>query len=156
MGKVRAVLVVLLSAFATALPNAALAQRSVELALQPAGGPSGNVLATITDMDDLVTVTITASGLQPGASYELQTHAGTCEFPSASFGSLGSLTADEYGNANMTTTTARLSAAGVTVDLDILLDGLHTLDLHGPDVTACASVPALSADGLKDGWKGGL
>ena len=150
MGKHRALFGVLLL-LAVGFPVEARAQRTMELALQPMGGPAGNVVATITEMDDLVTVTVTASGLQPGASYEVQTHAGSCEFPSASFGALGSLLADDQGNASLTTTSARMSAAGLTVDLDILLDGLHTLDLRGPDVAACASVPALSVDGFGAG-----
>jgi len=144
------VLLAALLALVVWLPNNALAQKTLELALQPAGGPAGNVVATITEMDDLVTVTLTANGLQPGATYEVQTHAGSCEFPSASFGYLGTLLSDEYGNASLTATSARMSSAGVTVDLDILLDGLHTLELRGPDVVACALVPALSANGLQD------
>ena len=142
MFKVRLLPAALL-ALALYVTSPTFAQKTLDLPFGPLGESGGSAVATITVIDDTVTLFVTASGLQPGTRYEVQTHAGNCEFPSASFGALGTLDTDEQGNASLTTTTARMSAAGVTIDLAILVDGLHTLDIRGPEALACVSIPAV-------------
>jgi hypothetical protein len=122
----------LLLAAALALPGAppALAQQPISVRL---GAGS---------------LSLTADGLQPGAQYVAHLHAGSCATPSASFGALGSLTADAQGRGRLEATTASVSASGARIELTPdLADGEHVVDLHqvGGSGFACAAIPSAGA-----------
>jgi hypothetical protein len=120
------------------LTSRVAAQEPITLVFDPLGDIGGRAVATIMVIDGTVTVTVEAFGLEPGARYSVQTHAGTCELQSASVGFLGILEPDETGVASLTSISAEASASGVTGPLDFILDGPHTLDIfHAPDTRAC-------------------
>ncbi len=120
------------------------AQEPITVLLQPVAdsGVSGTAMLTSGEGGDVVNVDI--AGLAPDTSYRALLQAGTCDSPSASFGELGTLEPDPEGAASLVAGTARMSAAGASIDLVVsnLTDGDHIISIVGPGIIACGSIPA--------------
>jgi hypothetical protein len=87
--------------------------------------------AALEPCDDVVQVTLDVEGLQPGVEYQARLYAGTAEAPSASFGLLGALTADEAGRAWLQASQMQGTGTGQMVDLTHeLLAGWRALHRH--------------------------
>lgn len=120
------------------LTGPAIAQEPVTVRLDPVAGSGVGGTATIEARDDAAAVTLDVAGLPLGASAQAIFRAGTCDRPSASFGLLGTLTADATGRARLTTTTARASATGVPVTLSLPLLTSGNIAVQG---LACGNGP---------------
>jgi hypothetical protein len=88
------------------------------------------------DVEGIITLTISASNLDPDARYVVQSHMGSCEHPSASFGSLGALETNAVGNGSLTATAMATTGVGIRVSLDPLLNGQNTITAAGPSSSA--------------------
>jgi hypothetical protein len=96
-------------------------------------------------------VTIEADGLHPLSRYTAHLHGGTPSAPSASVGHLGSADTDASGHLVLRATRV-MTATNASGDLspDLLFDGAHFVDLHGPDgaVVATSSLPRMEPTGI--------
>ena len=117
------------------------ASGSLKVALPAGRGRSGAAI-----------LTIDAAGLRPGTPYTAHLHAGTPGLPSPSVGQLGSASTDAAGRLRLEATDVAASASGATVQLstDLLFDGAHFVDVHGPDGTlvATSSLPRMEPTGI--------
>ena len=123
----------------------AAAQEAVTISLEPLAESGVQGAAALEPRDDVVQVTLDVEGLQPGVEYQARLYAGTAEAPSASFGLLGALTADEAGRAWLQASQMQGTGTGQMVDLthELLADGEHFIAIFEPGVgsVAAGSIP---------------
>jgi hypothetical protein len=130
----------------------AAAQQSVGVTLDPQAGSGVSGEAAIGLQGATAPIDLSLMGLTPGASYPVNLQSGTCELPSASFGRLGSVTADAGGRGQIQATSATGAAgAPVTLTPELVFDGNHILTVLGQNgVVACGAIPwwgAISSPG---------
>lgn len=125
----------------------AAAQQSVGVTLEPQAGSGVSGTATVGVPGPTAPVAISLTGLAAGAAYAVNLHSGTCAAPSASFGRLGSITADASGRGQLQATSATAATgAAITLTPELVLDGAHILTVLGPNgVVACGAIPWLGA-----------
>ena len=109
--------------------------------------PAAGTLTVAVGRDDRATLTLSISGLTPGAEYPVHLHSGTFSQPAASVGVLGTLTAGADGSAQLSVSSVRAGATGASVDLtgSLLADGPRFVDVHAEgaaDPIALAAIPA--------------
>jgi hypothetical protein len=103
---------------------------TVSAQLVPVGATGVSGTVTVSGGGDGTTLTLVASGLEPGATYRAQVQVRGA----ASFGTLGELVADAQGRGQLTATAARVSASGAPAPLELaaLADGEHVVSLVAP------------------------
>jgi hypothetical protein len=142
-------LVLALTAAVTIATSAVVAEETTTVALEPSDAATARGTLTIQAHGDAASIVIEMDGLEPGMDYVAALHAGSCEMPSASFGNLGVLTADQDGRAALQTEGVRMSAGGAPIDLTVPLiaDGDHVVNVRAGHTIACARIPAMEGSG---------
>ncbi len=119
----------------------------VPLESMAAASISGYVTIKRAGEDGAAIVAVDTDGLSPRVEYVVHLHSGTCGQAGSSAGGLGRLVAENGGRAQLQTSTVTASAAGATVGLtvDLLGDGDHLIDVHGPadEPVVCGEIPAI-------------
>jgi hypothetical protein len=128
------------------------AEEAIAVPLRPTGDALVEGMVLIHTQDELATVTIEMSGLEPGAGFLARLHGGSCEAASAGFGHLGTVTADSEGRATLSASDLQMSASGAPIALTLALvaDGDHVVTVVRDHQIACASIPRLPEAGLPD------
>jgi hypothetical protein len=121
--------------------HAAEAQELPTVLVEPVADAGVRGTAALEPADDLVQVAVDLEGLQPGVEYQVRLYAGTPEAPSASFGLLGALTADETGRARLQASQMLGTGTGHTVAVtrDLLADGDHFIAIFEPGAGTLAT-----------------
>ena len=132
----------LVMALVVASTGLAVAQGSVTVRLDPAGGSNVSGTATLTAEGQGTRVNLEVTGLAAGTDARTTLHAGTCATPGASAAALPALTAGANGQA--TASGMILFRGTENVALADIADGAHIIAVAGPDGTvACGQVPSL-------------
>src|SRR5262245_16890193 len=93
----RLVIPVLVLCLLGSQPGTGAAQSGGEVWLGSLDDDGVQAVVSLGMLDGQVTLTVHATGLDPGATCTVWTHAGTCEAPSASFGVVGAMSSTHRG-----------------------------------------------------------
>ena len=139
-------IVALLFALLLSVASPAAANGSVEFLIESIDSSAIGGSAMISEpLDGRAQLSVALDGLSSESAYQARLHAGTCQTPSASFGTLGTMAVAADGRGHVQT--EQMEAMGgrtMNLTLDLLADGDHVVvivDLAANTAVACGPIP---------------